>query len=98
MKPRQGLKDTRVLVHFMSQYGELSKDALGARPVLDDVFVAALLQVAQLGNALHQACLVARLKDVLERVQRLLCRTDRRHRVQVNGLDRHLDGRLRQLV
>ena len=47
---------------------------------------------------LQQTCVVSGLKVVFERVPRFLGHTDRRHRMQVNGLDRHLDVRQRRLV
>ena len=47
---------------------------------------------------LQQTCVVSGLKVVFERVPRFLGHTDRRHRLQVNGLDRHLDVRQRRLV
>jgi len=48
LKDRQDLQDKRVLVHVVVQTGELWTDACGARRVLDDVSVTALLEFDQL--------------------------------------------------
>jgi len=97
-KTRQDLQHKCDLVHLVAQHGEFLAGALGSRRVLDDVLVAVLLEVAQLVHGLQQPCVVTRLTDVLERVSRVLGRTDRRRRMEINRLDRHLDGRQRPLV